>query len=136
MDEKFYHVAAHAGASVSRWFNHMCARAFPRSARLLRTGDYDRVYRDGRRRTVSQFVVFYRANGSNESRLGISVKRAQGTAVERNRMRRRLREIFRTHRQEIPAGWDIVIHPRSSTAQADFAALTKELVSLLKQALA
>ena len=113
----------------------MRPRAFPRTARLLRTGDFDRVYRDGRRRTAPHFVVFYRANGLQQSRLGISVKRALGTAVERNRMRRRLREIFRTHRQEIPAGWDIVIHPRSSMAQAEFAALARELVSLLRQAL-
>ncbi len=109
---------------------------FTRSSRLLRTGDYDRVYRDGRRRTSRHFVVFYRANDAAASRLGISVKRALGGAVLRNRMRRRIREIFRTHQQELPAGWDIVIHPRSTVAQAEFAVLSAELVSLLKQALA
>jgi ribonuclease P protein component len=113
----------------------MRSHAFPRSARLLRTGEYDRVYRDGRRRTAQHLVVFYRANGLSRSRLGISVKRTLGTAVERNRIRRRLREVFRTYRQEIPAGWDIVIHPRSGMAQAEFAAFGKELVSLLQQAL-
>ena len=80
-------------------------------------------------------MVFTRATGAAHSRLGISVKRALGGAVVRNRIRRRLREIFRTHRQEIPAGWDVVIHPRSSVATAEFAALSTELVSLLQQAL-
>jgi ribonuclease P protein component len=50
----------------------------------------------------------------------------------RNRIRRRVREIVRCQRQEIPAGWDIVIHPKSSVAEAPFAALTAELVRLLK----
>ncbi|MBI3406317.1 MAG: ribonuclease P protein component [Acidobacteria bacterium] len=102
---------------------------------MLRRAEYDRVYRDGRRRTSRNFTVFFHSTGAAESRLGISVKRALGNAVKRNRMRRRIREIFRTHRQEIPAGWDIVIHPRSTVAQAEFTALSTELVSLLKQAL-
>lgn len=112
------------------------AHAFPRACRLLRRADYDRVYRDGKRRTSRNFVVFYRAMAAAESRIGISIKRALGTAVARNRMRRRIREIFRIHRQEIPAGWDIVVHPRSAVATAEFSALSAELVSLLKQALA
>jgi ribonuclease P protein component len=47
-------------------------------------------------------------------------------------MRRRLREIVRCHRTEIPAGWDIVIHPKSSVREAKFAALTADLLRLLK----
>ena len=56
------------------------------------------------------------------SRFGWSIKKALGTAVRRNRIRRRLREILRLHRQEIAPGWDIVIHPRSSAATAEFSA--------------
>jgi ribonuclease P protein component len=52
--------------------------------------------------------------------------------VLRNRIRRRLREVVRCHRLEIPAGWDIVIHPKSSLAHAEFAALTADLLRLLK----
>jgi ribonuclease P protein component len=47
-------------------------------------------------------------------------------------MRRRLREMVRCHREEIPAGWDIVIHPKRSVAKAPFAALTAEFLRLLK----
>src|SRR5229473_2025746 len=51
-------------------------------------------------------------------------------AVARNRIRRRLREMVRCHRQEIPAGWDIVVHPKSSAAKAPFVALTADLLRL------
>ena len=50
----------------------------------------------------------------------------------RNRIRRRLREMVRCHRQEIPAGWDFVIHPKSSVATAAPALLTADLLRLLK----
>ena len=72
-----------------------------------------------------------RAGPSPRSRLGISVKKAVGGAVVRNRIRRRIREILRRNQTEIPTGWDIVIHPRRSVAEAPFAPLEAELVRLL-----
>lgn len=90
------------------------------------------MYREGRRRASREFTVFFRANGREESRFGWSIKRALGGAVLRNRIRRRLREIIRRHRQEIGKGWDFVIHPRSSVARAEYAPLEAELVKLLQ----
>ena len=90
------------------------------------------MYRDGQRRSSPQFTVFYRANGLERSRFGISVKKALGGAVVRNRIRRRIREILRLHQSEIPSGWDIVIHPRSSVARGAFAPLAAELLRLLQ----
>ena len=72
------------------------------------------------------------AGAARASRFGISVKKALGGAVVRNRIRRRIREILRRNRTEIPTGWDIVIHPRRSVAQAPFAPLEAELVRLLR----
>ena len=105
---------------------------FPRAARLVRRSEYDAVYRSGQRRASSQFIVFFRANGTPGNRFGMSVKKALGGAVVRNRIRRRIREILRRNGSEIPSGWDIVIHPRSSVARAKFAPLAAELVGLLK----
>ncbi|HEX4546022.1 MAG TPA: ribonuclease P protein component [Candidatus Acidoferrum sp.] len=105
---------------------------FPREARLVRRGEFDAVYRAGKRRSSSHFTVFFRANELPQSRLGFSIKKALGAAVVRNRIRRRVREMVRCHRQEIPAGWDIVIHPKSSVAKAPFAALTADLLRLLQ----
>ena len=87
----------------------------------------------GGRRSSAQFVVFYRANGGENSRFGSSVKKALGSAVMRNRIRRRIREILRRNSTEIPSGWDIVIHPRRSVAEAPFVPLEAELLSLLQK---
>ena len=106
---------------------------FPRDTRLVRRGDFDVVYRTGKRLSSSNFTAFVRTNGLPRSRFGFSIKKALGGAVVRNRIRRRLREMVRCRRQEIPAGWDIVIHPKSAVATANFGTLVEELVHLLKK---
>ena len=123
--------------------------------RLLKRVEYEAVYGAGQRRSSPQFSVFFRAQiplpketvgretprgdsstgavaAGRTSRFGISVKKALGGAVVRNRIKRRVREIVRRNRTEIPTGWDIVIHPKSSVARADFAPLEAELVRLLR----
>ena len=106
---------------------------FPREARLVRRGDFDTVYRAGKRLASSHFTVFVRRNELALNRFGFSIKKALGGAVVRNRIRRRLREIVRCHRQEIPAGWDIVIHPKSTVAKAPFLALTEDLLRVMRK---
>ena len=126
------HDAAKPAANVSR-----SSRDYPRACRLLARGEFDAVYQGGRRRASKQFLVFFRHRDSaaSASRFGISVKKALGGAVVRNRLKRRIREILRLHRQEIATGWDSVIHPRSSVATAPFAAIERELLELLTKAL-
>jgi len=102
-----------------------------RADKLASKADFDAVYRHGKRRTSSHFTIFAKANDLPQSRFGFSIKRALGSAVVRNRIRRRLREVVRLHRQEISPGWDIVIHPKSSVASAPFTVLTTELLKLL-----
>ncbi len=111
----------------------LAGRGYPRALRLVRRPEFETVYRGGRRRASKNFVVFCLPNALPHSRFGISVKRALGSAVCRNRIRRRTREILRLHRPEIQTGWDFVIHPRSSVAAADFASLRRELLALLRE---
>jgi ribonuclease P protein component len=106
-------------------------RNLPRDWRLVRRAEYDAVYRDGRRRAGATFVVFSRRSDLPRDRFGMSVKKALGNAVVRNRIRRRVREILRLHREEIAPGWDIVIHPGRAAATLKFAKLEAELLSLL-----
>ena len=113
-------------------FPATAGQRFPREARLVRRGDFDAVYRAGKRRSSSHFTIFVRANELPVSRFGFSIKKALGGAVVRNRMRRQLREMVRCHRQEIPGGWDIVIHPKDNLAGAKFGELTTELIRLLR----
>lgn len=102
----------------------------------MRRGEFDAVYRAGQRRSSAHFTLFLRTNALPRSRFGFSIKKALGNAVVRNRIRRRVREIVRCHRREIPSGWDIVIHPRQSVARAEYSSLSAELVRLLQTAAA
>jgi ribonuclease P protein component len=124
--------AAGRGATNSR------ASRIPRArdrGRLTHRAEFDAVYRNGRRRSSRQFTVFFAPNGLEECRLGMSVGRALCGAGVRNRIRRRVREIVRLNRGEIPTGWDIVVHPRASVAKAGFAPLRDELLSLLRNSI-
>jgi len=130
VEGKFWPNVARRGATVSR-ASDLPRLNLPRNCRLVRRSEYDVVYREGRRRTSREFTIFLRPNGLEISRFGWSVKKALGNAVRRNRIRRRLREILRLHRQEIATGWDIVIHPRTTAATAEFSPLAAELVKLV-----
>ncbi|MGH9449493.1 MAG: ribonuclease P protein component [Terriglobia bacterium] len=106
------------------------SRSFPKSLRLLRRPEYRRVYEEGRRGSARACTIFYRSNGLSQTRLGITAPKALGNAVRRNRIRRRLREVFRLNRAAIPPGWDIVLNPRASVANIPFPALVKEILRL------
>lgn len=104
--------------------------AFPKQYRLLRRLEFQRVYKQGQRRSASLCTVFYRPNGLPGTRLGITVPKRIGTAVARNRIKRRIREVFRLHRTELPGGWDLVLNPRSGAATVAFPVLERELLRL------
>ncbi len=110
------------------------SNSFPKDLRLLRRGEFRRVYEEGRRRNASLCTIFFRANGLPHTRLGITAPRALGNAVRRNRVKRRLREVFRLHRVAIPGGWDIVLNPRESVATVPFPRLIQEVLRLFPQA--
>ncbi len=81
------------------------------------------------------FLVLYaRKNRTNTNRVGITVSKKLGHAVVRNRVRRRLREVYRLNEQAFQPGWDIVAVARSRAVTAPFADLTKAYLSLAQKA--
>ena len=101
---------------------------FPRSARLLRHADFERVYKQGRRHFATHLTVFYLRRSEGEGlRVGFTVGRALGGAVERNRMKRRLREAVRQYIRSVSAAADVVINPKKSLLQVEFAELLREI---------
>jgi ribonuclease P protein component len=88
-------------------------RARRRRRRLSRSGEFDRVYREGRSHATRHLVVyaFPRSDGERP-RLGVSVGRRLGGAVERNRVKRMLREAFWARADHLPDGLDFVIVAR------------------------
>lgn len=128
------------------------AARFPRTARLLRHADFERVYKQGRRHFSASMTVFYwpreRGEGSIKStkrtgsasggaqgrqapeglRVGFTVGRVLGGAVQRNRMKRRLREAVRLSKPPAGIAADVVINPKKSLLAADFSAVLHEVV--------
>ena len=92
-----------------------------RRHRLSRSRDFDAVYRHGRSVSTRYLVLYWfeRDEGPEEvPRLGLAVPKAVGTAVIRNRIKRRLREIFRTRSAELPQDHDYVLVVRPGLAEA------------------
>jgi len=91
-----------------------------RRHRLSRSRDFDAVYRHGRS-VSTRFLVLYwfeRDEDGDGPRLGLAVPKAVGPAVVRNRMKRRLREIFRARSEELPQDHDYVLVVRPGLAEA------------------
>lgn len=106
-------------------------RSFQPAQRLRHKSEFDRVYREARRSVDASFAVLARKNdGSNDGsgpRLGLSIAaRVIGGAVQRNRIKRLVRESFRQHRHELPAV-DIVVNARAGARTADNAAIFRSL---------
>jgi len=98
---------------------------------LLRRADFRRVYDEGQRRSSSLCTAFWRANDLPHTRLGVTTPTALGNAVLRNRLKRRLREVFRLNHTAMVRGWDVVLNPRPAVARVSFEHLSKEILRLL-----
>jgi ribonuclease P protein component len=103
---------------------------FPKSHRLLRHSDFERVYKQGRRHFAAHMTVFYLRRPDDElkgARVGFTVSKALGGAVQRNRIRRRLREGVRLGDFSTDVAVDVVINPKRSALAADFNDLQSEV---------
>ncbi|MBK5290183.1 MAG: ribonuclease P protein component [Acidobacteriia bacterium] len=105
---------------------------FPKSTRLLKRSDFRRVYDHGQRLGNSMFAVFFlrRETGPEaapEPRIGFTVPKAVGKSVERNRIRRRMREAIRLELWRLDSGVDLVFHPRRLVLDAAFDQLRRQV---------
>jgi ribonuclease P protein component len=117
-------MAARARAHAAR---DLC---FPPSCRLRKPGEFKLVYASGRRLSNEFFTLSAQPNASGSARLGMSVAlRTMRSAVERNRVRRLIRESFRLRRCMLPA-LDIVVGTRSAACGADRVQLRASLEQL------
>ena len=79
-------------------------------------------------------VLYARRNREGLNRVGITVSKKLGHAVVRNRVRRRLREVYRLNEQRFQPGWDIVVVARVRAVKAPFLRLTASYLSLARKA--
>ena len=101
---------------------------FPSRMRLLRHSDFERVYKQGKRHFAPHMTVFYlrRAQGDG-LRVGFTVGKVLGGAVERNRMKRRMREAVRLHWHGDKIPVDVVVNPKKAVLTMKFPELETEM---------
>lgn len=107
--------------------------------RLRRHADYQRAYAASRKRQSASMAWFLAPFPDDIAlpepvRVGLTVGKVIGKAHERNRIKRRMRDIVRRHLAELPLGCDLILHPRRSVLAVDFTKLEAELVRILEQA--
>jgi ribonuclease P protein component len=116
---------------------------FPKSKHLLRHADFQRVYQAGRRQFTGNMTVFSLRRAAitegsvtgNSLRVGFTVGKVLGGAVERNRIKRRMREAVRTSWPTVEAPVDVVFHPRKSVLKLPYSQVASEVARGLQLAL-
>ncbi|HEX9120264.1 MAG TPA: ribonuclease P protein component [Terriglobales bacterium] len=108
------------------------APRFPKTSKLLRHADFQRVYKQGRRHFAAHMTVFYLRRkdidgGGAGPRVGLTVGRVLGGAVKRNRIKRRLREAVRHNLASLALAVDVVINPKKSALVAEFTVLNDQV---------
>lgn len=109
---------------------------FSRDDRLRKRREFEECYASGVRVSGRHVQLFLLARtGALNPRIGISAGRRTGGAVVRNRLKRRLREIFRRNRAGFPPGVQIVVNVRPSAAGATFSDFAEDYLSALGRGL-
>ncbi len=109
-------------------------QSFPKSRRLQSSPEFKAVYDAKRSVSDAWLVVYAKPNGTTTSRIGLSVSRKVGNAVKRNRLRRLLREAYRLHQHEYPAGFDFVLVGRTRSTDPTLIEYIETLRQLLPAA--
>lgn len=91
---------------------------------------FRRLYRRGDSCANAHLVLYSRKNGTDRNRLGLTVSAKMGCAVKRNRIRRRLREIYRLNEEKFLPGLDLVVVVRTRAMEADYHRLERAFLAL------
>lgn len=104
-------------------------------ARLRKHSDFQRAYAAARKRQSASMSWFMAPQPVKAgARVGLTVGKVLGKAHERNRIKRRMREVLRRHVDLLPQGFDLIFHPRRVVLAMEFAKLEAELVRILELA--
>lgn len=104
--------------------------AFPKSAKLLKHSEFQRVYKEGKRHFSGLLTAFYLFRPEKDPggpRIGLTVGRVLGGSVDRNRIKRRMREAVRLHLAEITVPVDVVFNPKKTVLKAEFSQIEQEV---------
>ena len=100
---------------------------------LKENNEFRRINRKGKSAVSPQLVIYCQRNRRGHSRLGVSVSTKLGCAVVRNRVRRRIREIYRLNKAKMLPGYDLIVVARVRAVETDYQKLDRTYLRLLEQ---
>ena len=105
--------------------------------RLRKHADYQRVYQASRKQFSRQMTFFFAPRAAlpgqpDTPRVGLTVGKVMGKAVDRNRIKRRMREALRRNVDLLQGPIDVILHPRRSVIDLDFSTLDREVASVFR----
>lgn len=103
-----------------------------REERLRRKRDFEIIAKEGIRKHTKNFLIIARKNDQGFSRLGAVASKKVGKAVERNRVKRLMREFFRRNKDKLPPSTDYVIVGKKGAQELQYAQVVDELSALVK----
>ena len=110
-------------------------RASMAGYRLHKRADYLIVYGASRKRRSASMSWFLAPQAvASTPRVGLTAGKVLGKSHERNRIKRRMREVLRKHIDQLPAGYDLILHPQRIVMTMEFTKLEAEVVRILEQA--
>ena len=104
-----------------------------RAVTLKKNHEFRRLYQKGASAAGSGMVIYCRRNRLGHNRLGLTASVKLGSAVTRNRCRRRLREVYRLQSGRLRQGWDLILVARSRTATAPWPELNDTFLRLCRK---
>ncbi|WFA08316.1 ribonuclease P protein component [Tissierella sp. Yu-01] len=100
--------------------------------RLRKNLEFRKVYNNGKNFWNRNLVLYIRKNDLEETRLGLTITKKVGNAVVRNKIRRRLKEIYRLNLYRVKDGYDLIIIPKKNVVDISYKELESALIHILK----
>ena len=101
--------------------------------RLRSNDDFIKVYKKGKKYWNRNLILYVRKNGLKYSRVGFSITKKVGNSVVRNKIRRRMKEIYRLNFDNIKVGYDIIFIPKKNTVDINYKDLEKAMLHIFKK---
>lgn len=109
-------------------------QSLTKEEKLKKRWEFEKVYKQGKRYWNKNFAIYVLPNGMPRTRLGLTVSKKVGNSVQRNRVKRLIRESFRLSKEHIMSGYDIVVVAQKNAYGLKYQQAQSALLSLLHQA--
>lgn len=100
--------------------------------RLRKNMEFKKVYKSGKNYWNRNLIVYVRRNGTDKTRIGISITKKVGNAVVRNKLKRRIREVSRVYLPNLRKGYDLIFIPKKNAVDLSFAELESAIMHIYR----